>query len=74
MWRRFRDCTGYTVLLIRVLILWIFIVKYTNNQEIPTRDIDYEFGINQRNLFYDNHRIPDGIDVSPYLFVNATKK
>ena len=43
-------------------------------QELPTRDSDFAFGIDQRNLFYDNNRIPDGTLVSPYLFVNTTKK
>lgn len=73
MWRRFPDSPGCTVLLIRVL-LWIFIAKYSNNQELPTRDTDYGFRINQRNLFYDTNRIPDGVEVSPYLFLNTTKK
>lgn len=73
MLRRFPDSPGCTVLLIRV-ILWIFLAKYSNNQELPTRDTDYAFGINQKNLFYDNNRIPDGIEVSPYLFANATRK
>ncbi|KAL4240570.1 hypothetical protein ACF0H5_001362 [Mactra antiquata] len=74
MWRLFRDCSGNTFFLLRVLLLCSVLVNYTNNQNIPTRDTDYEFSINQRNLFYDNHRIPDGIDVTPYLFVNATTK
>lgn len=73
MLRRFPESPGCTVLLLRVF-LWIFLAKYSNNQELPTRDTDYGFGINQRNLFYDNNRIPDGIEVSPYLFVNSSKK
>jgi len=50
------------------------LVKCSVNQEFPATDTDYAFGINKKNLFYDTNAIPDGIEVSPYLFQNKTKK
>ncbi|KAH3869359.1 protein NDNF-like [Dreissena polymorpha] len=74
MWRRYPDATGATVLLIRVL-LWVFLARLCLPQEVPTRTADDDaFGIDPRHLFYDTNAIPDGIEVNPYLFFNATKK
>ena len=72
MWR-FLEVLGYTVLIAKILI-WILLIKKLDSQSLPTRNTDYGFGIDRRSLFYDNNRIPDGLDVSPYLFVNITKK
>ena len=72
MWRSL-EVFGYTVFFAKILI-WIVLPETLDSQSLPTRNTDYSFGIDQRSLFYDNHRIPDGLDVSPYLFVNITKK
>lgn len=73
MWRRFPDTNSYTVLLTRVLF-WMSLAKCTFPQEFPSTDPDYVFALNEKNLFYDTNAIPDGIEVSPYLFENKTKK
>jgi len=73
MWRRYPVTNSYIVLLARAL-LWMCLVKCSVNQEFPATDTDYAFGINKKNLFYDTNAIPDGIEVSPYLFQNKTKK
>lgn len=71
MWRSL-EIFGYTVFLAKILI-WIVLPELLESQSLPVRNTDY-FGIDQRSIFYDNNRIPDGLEVSPYLFVNVTKK
>ncbi|WAQ96529.1 hypothetical protein MAR_029219 [Mya arenaria] len=76
MWRRHPDYPVCTALLLRV-ILSIILAKHSSPQELPSRETDHAFGINthiQRNIFYDTNAIPEGLEVSPYLFVNTTKK
>lgn len=50
------------------------LVTCSQPQEFPATDTDYGFGINEKNLFYDTNAIPDGTEVSPYLFQNKTQK
>ena len=71
MWRSL-EIFGYTVFLAKILV-WIVLPELLESQSLPVRNTDY-FGIDQRSIFYDNNRIPDGLEVSPYLFVNVTKK
>ena len=72
MWRSL-EVLGYTVILAKLMI-WTVLPELLESQSLPSRKTDYSFGIDQTSLFYDNHRIPDGLEVSPYHFVNITKK
>lgn len=66
---RMRQCKGWSVVVVMLLALGALA------QKLPTRDEGlFQMQIRDKSLFHDSSVIPDGAEISGYLFRDTPKR
>lgn len=66
---RMRQCKGWSVVVVVLLALGALA------QKLPTRDEGlFQMQIRDKSLFHDSSVIPDGAEISGYLFRDTPKR
>lgn len=67
---RMRQCKGWSVVVLLVLLALGALA-----QKLPTRDEGlFQMQIRDKSLFHDSSVIPDGAEISGYLFRDTPKR
>lgn len=70
-----RQCQGWRSELLLLLLLVLLGVLGATAQKLPTRDEGlFQMQIRDKSIFHDSSVIPDGAEISGYLFRDTPKR